>query len=255
MAEWLDRLLQELEHWRRRDWTFEEVGEHWDSTEEYDEINEETYSYFRRFEDGLRLSDLQDGGLTLDVCARTGKGSVFFYEQGKVGKAVCADVSFKMGEICQRRLREAGVPDWMWVPLNDYVLPFRAESFENVLCFETVEHFSQPARLISELGRVTQPGGNLILTTPNILWEPVHALAAVLGYHHSEGPHRFVRLRALKRMVEQAGFAIDHSETTVLIPGGPQALVRLGEWFEVRTRRTLMPVLGLRRVLVATKGV
>ncbi len=249
----MNRVRQEIGHWRRRDWSFADVGAHWDATEDYDEINEETYSYFRRFEDGLRLSDLQEDGLTLDVCARTGKGSIFFYEQGKVGKVVCADVSFRMGEICRQRLREARVPEWMWVPLDDYVLPFREGAFETVLCFETVEHFPQPERLIEELGRVTRPGGGLVLTTPNLLWEPVHALAAILGYHHSEGPHRFVPLRTLKRMVRSAGFSIDRSETTVLIPGGPQPLVNFGEWIEARARRTLMPLLGLRRVLVATK--
>lgn len=253
MAEWMDRIRQEIDHWRRRDWSFADVGAHWDSTEDYDEINEDTYSYFRRFEDGLRLSDVQDEGLTLDVCARTGKGSSFFYEKGKVGRAVCADVSFKMGETCRQRLREAGVPEWIWVPIDDYVLPFRNGAFDTVLCFETVEHFPRPARLISELGRVTRPGGSLILTTPNVLWEPIHALAAILQYHHSEGPHRFVTLRALKRMIAEAGFTIDRDETTVLIPGGPQPLVSLGEWIEARTRRTLMPLLGLRRVLVATK--
>jgi len=39
----------------------------------------------------------------------------------------------------------------------------------------------------------------------------------------------------------------------VLVPGGPPALVKAGEWVEQRTRRTLMPLLGLRRVLVCRK--
>ena len=94
----------------------------------------------------------------------------------------------------------------------------------------------------------------MILTTPNVLWEPVHALAAITGYHHSEGPHRFIRYGRLKRMVREAGFVIEKSETTVLAPGGPQKLIDLSDQIEAHTRRTLMPLLGLRRILICRKS-
>jgi hypothetical protein len=81
----------------------------------------------------------------------------------------------------------------------------------------------------------------------------VHALAAITGAHHSEGPHRFVRYRRLVDMVERAGFEIVEAETTVLVPGGPEWLIRFGDWLETRTRHTLMPWLGLRRVLICRK--
>ena len=229
------------------------MGAHWDATEDYDDINAETYSYFRRFVDGLRLSDLPDNARVLDICARTGNGTLYFHQHGKVGSAVCADVSAKMGDICRQRLHEGGFHDFAWLQLFDYPLPLPNDEFDAVLCFETVEHFPRPERLVTELARVTKPGGALILTTPNLLWEPVHALAAVTGLHHSEGPHRFLPYRRLRRMVEDAGFVIVEDETTVLVPGGPDILVSLGERIEERTRRTLMPLLGLRRVLVCRK--
>lgn len=243
----------ELGHWRRSHWSLAEVGAHWDSTEDYDDINEETYSYFRRFIDGLRLSDLPAGSHVLDLCARTGNGTLYFYQHGKVNSAVCADVSLKMGEICQKRLKEDGFYNFTWVHFLDYSLPFAAGEFDHILCFETIEHVSQPERLIAELGRVIKPGGTMILTTPNVLWEPVHALAAITGMHHSEGPHRFIRRRRLLTMVRQAGFEVEKEETTVLIPGGPAGLVRLGEWLEAKTKNWLMPWLGLRRVLICCK--
>ncbi len=249
----LERTRAELAHWRRREWNFAGVGAHWDATEDYDDINAETYSYFRRFVDGLRLSNLPDGAHVLDICARTGNGTLYFHQHGKVGSAVCADVSAKMGDICRQRLEEGGVEDFAWLQVFDYALPLRSCEFDAVLCFESAEHFPHPERLVAELGRVTKPGGTLILTTPNVLWEPVHALAAITGLHHSEGPHRFIGYRRLLRMVQDAGFVIEQAETTVLVPGGPQALVKAGEWMEQRTRSTLMPLLGLRRVLVCRK--
>ena len=39
-------------HIKNRDWTLQEVGQFWDSVADYDDINEQTYSYFRRFVDG-----------------------------------------------------------------------------------------------------------------------------------------------------------------------------------------------------------
>jgi SAM-dependent methyltransferase len=247
------RIRGELRHWTRTEWSFADVGQHWDETEDYDEINEQTYSYSRRFIDGHRLSNLKPGSHILDFCARTGMGTAYFYKHGKVEAAVCADVSQGMGEICTQRLKEIGLANFVWVQIHDYELPFEDQAFDAILCFETVEHFPFPARLIEEMGRITRPGGTLILTTPNVLWEPIHAFAAILKLHHSEGPHRFIPYKRLMRMIKTAGFEIENAETTVLIPAGPNALIRLGEWVERKTRRWLMPLVGLRRVIVARK--
>lgn len=245
--------MKEIGHWRRSDWTFDDVGRHWDTTENYDEINERTYSYFRRFIDGLRLSNLEPEFHILDFCARTGNGTVYFFENGKVSSAVCADVSDRMGQICVQRLQQSGLEEFEWVKIVDYSFPFENQAFDAVLCFETVEHFPNPTRVIREIGRVTRPGGTLILTTPNVLWEPIHALAAITKYHHSEGPHRFIRFGKLKSMIEAASFDIEHAETTVLIPGGPGWLIKIGEWIENRTANWLMPIFGLRRVIIGRK--
>lgn len=247
------QMKAEIGHWTRRTWSFDDVGAHWDATDDYDHINSETYSYFRRFVDGLRLSDIPSGAHVLDYCARTGNGTAYFFEHGRVGSAVCVDVSAKMGEVCVQRVKDAGLKDCRWLQVHDYDLPFDDGTFDAVLCFETVEHFPNPERMVSEIGRVTRPGGMLVLTTPSVLWEPVHALAAVTGFHHSEGPHRFIRYQRLRRMIEAAGFVIEKTETTVLIPGGPKFLVRAGEWIEEHTRHTLMPLLGLRRIFIGRK--
>ena len=251
----LQRAVDEVGHWLRREWSFADVGMHWDLTEDYDEVNAETYSYFRRFTDGMRLSDdcMAQGAHVLDFCARTGNGTLHFYQHGKVGSAVCVDVSERQGEICRQRLEDGGLERFLWVKVGDPVFPFRDGECDAVLCFETIEHFPKPGVLVVELGRVTRAGGVMVLTTPNVLWEPAHALAAVLGLHHSEGPHRFIGYGRLVRMVSGAGFEIARAETTVLIPAGPPAVVRLGEWIERETKDTLMPWLGLRRVLVCRK--
>jgi len=47
-------------------------------------------------------------------------------------------------------------------------LPFRDHSFNIVIIKHIVEHLPEPQKAIQEIGRVTEPGGTLILATPNL---------------------------------------------------------------------------------------
>ncbi len=256
----LDKIVEEIRHWTRSDWPLADTAMHYDHlAEDYDEINESTDSHFRRFTDAVRLARLPDAdhdgrsARVLEIFARTGEGMAYFYQQGMVKSGVCVDVSCRMGEICQRRVQEAGLEDFRWVQMLDYDLPFDDGEFDVVFFLETVEHVSQPERLVAELGRVTRSGGTMVLSTPNVLWEPVHALAAITRLHHSEGPHRFIRYKRLLEMVEQAGFRVEYEETNVLVPEGPKWMVSLGEWLERGIMNSLMPLIGLRRFLACRK--
>ncbi|RJP49282.1 MAG: SAM-dependent methyltransferase [Anaerolineaceae bacterium] len=47
-------------------------------------------------------------------------------------------------------------------------LPFTDSSFNVVIIKHIVEHLPDPAQALREIGRVTEPGGTLILATPNL---------------------------------------------------------------------------------------
>jgi len=250
----LNQLRDEIKYLTQRDWEMADVEAYFDwLAADYDHINEGADSYFRRFTDTLRVADLPDGAHFLDFQARSGNGTAEFYKAGKVGTAVCADVSPEMGKICLERVRAAGLQAVRWVHITDYNWPFETGEFDITLCLESIEHFSKPFYLLHELSRVTRPGGTLILSTPNVFWEPMHALAAITGLHHSEGPHRFLGYGRLKSMIRDVGFAIEHTETTVLIPAGPDWFINFGYWLEARTKNTLMPLIGLRRLFICRK--
>jgi 2-polyprenyl-3-methyl-5-hydroxy-6-metoxy-1,4-benzoquinol methylase len=46
-------------------------------------------------------------------------------------------------------------------------LPLVSESFDVVVCFETIEHMEEGERAIEELHRVLRPGGLLLISSPN----------------------------------------------------------------------------------------
>lgn len=248
------RMLAEIGHWTRSFWPISDVEAHYDAlAADYDAINRRVDSYFRRFTGAMHLAELSDGAYMLDVCARTGQGTAYFYRQGKVSRAVCADVSRKMGALCLQRLQQLGLENYRWQQISSYEWPFADEEFEVVLSLETVEHFDNPRRFIQELGRVTRTGGTLVLSTPNVLWEPVHGLAAAASLHHSEGPHRFIPLRRLREYVSRAGFEIVSYQASVLVPAGPRWLLKTGRWLEAKIGERLLTTFGLRRLLICRK--
>lgn len=248
----LKRILAEYKYLIQKNWSFQEIGKFWDKTIDYDEINEKTYSYFRRFTDAFKICGVPDQSYVLDICSRTGNGTLFFWQKGKARKAVCADVSPEMQKICAQLLSRAGI-DFQTKLFDNLPLPFPDQEFEAVLSFETIEHFPQPDQLIKEMVRVAKDGAEIIITTPNVFWEPIHSMAAILNIHHSEGPHQFISRKKLHQFIKEAGLTIIKEETTIVIPSGPKFLIKFGEWFEKKFKNSLMPWLGLRRIFICIK--
>ena len=246
------RIKMEYKFLRMKEWRLSDIGDHWDSIGDYDDINKETYSYFRRFIDGYRFSSLSKNSYVLDICARTGNGTLFFWEKGIVGDALCADFSSRMQSVCAERLKKTGI-HFQQRLIESIPLPFKEREFDVVLCFETVEHIPQPHIFIKELGRVVKKEGQLVLTTPNHLWRLIHSLAAVFNLHHSEGPCRFISRGKLRKYLRDAGFDIINEKTTVLIPAGPRFLTKFGEYLENRIGEKLMNVVGLRQIYICRK--
>jgi len=246
------RLKQEIKYQRQKNWTLREVGAHWDATTDYDDINERTYSYFRRFVDGFALYPNLKPGKTLDICSRTGNGTAYYFERGKITDVVCADVSQKMLDICHQHLKDKNIEHELSL-FTDWPLPFADKQFDTVLSFETIEHIAQPEVFLKELGRVIKPGGIMVLTMPNILWEAVHFLAAVFKFHHSEGPHTFLRKKFVSEQLAKNNFKILARQTTILIPGGPKKLIKLGEYLEKFLPAFIVDFLGLRHIFICQK--
>jgi SAM-dependent methyltransferase len=77
-------------------------------------------------------------------------------------------------------------------------------SIDYVFTLNVLEHIEDDAAAISELYRVTRPGGRLLIYVPAFM-----LLYASMDAH--VGHHRRYRLRGLRKLVAQAGFTIDRS--------------------------------------------
>ena len=100
--------------------------------------------HFAGRKDRLRVLDLPAGnGLLADALRELGH------------EVVCGDIN-----------RER--PDYRYVDMAA-PLPFADAEFDAVICLEGLEHLVDPVQLIAGLCRVTRPGGEILISTPNVM--------------------------------------------------------------------------------------
>ena len=233
-------------------WTLADVAAHWDSSPDYDTQNARIDSYMRRFIDSAPLFTIPKLAHVLDVDCRTGNGMVFFSKGNPTARFTC----IAMAESFRKRARrnfEAHKIDAEISVMTDCRQPFGSDTFDVILCFETLEHVPWPTEFIAELGRLLRANGTLVLTTPNVLWEPVHWLSATLHLDHGEGPHRMVPRREILAAMHAANLTIVTERTFVLIPAGPNWLLVIGYWLERLLPQWLLRIIALRRTFVCRK--
>ncbi len=71
-------------------------------------------------------------------------------------------------DYCPPPAMSAGIERVGGVDLNVY-LPFRNASFDAVDLVEVIEHIENQPQLIREIARVLEPGGVVLISTPNVL--------------------------------------------------------------------------------------
>jgi SAM-dependent methyltransferase len=122
--------------------------------------------------------------------------------------------------------RERG-GDWTWVEnesdhivemetlLGDPVLagtperiPAEADSFDVVISIDVHEHLDDCSIFNRELGRVTRPGGTVVVSTPNgDAWKPVTVLKNMVGMTKEKYGHTVIgyNVRQHERMLGEVG--------------------------------------------------
>ena len=108
------------------------------------------------------------------------------------------------------------------------VFPYPDGHFATVLCGELIEHlFEDPMHLMSEVNRILEPGGHLVLTTPNVAG--LRAISAILQGYHPGFFHAYIRpaesgevdarhnreytIKEVHLLLENSGFEVVRLET------------------------------------------
>jgi len=139
------------------------------------------------------------------------------------------------------------------------VLPFADESFDIVVCCETIEHVPDVKSAVRELWRVARPGGKLFLTTPNYAnLMGLYDLYARVRHSGRKDDQPFDRRQwflQVRKWVRDADWAILRSDGTVhqlpIIPGRNPVELRFLESNHM-IRRLLSPI-AFHYFLIAEK--
>ena len=190
------RIYLEWKYFTKRPWTLNEVGKFWDQVDDYDDINARLYPYYQRFINSKKIffssvkKDFKPKKM-LDIQTRTGKGTIFWKKEYPNVQCFIADFSKVFLKKTKINLKKRKI-NFQDLFVQNLPLPYKSKFFDLIVCYETLEHVYEYEDFVRELTRVANHKCKIIITTPNISWEIIHWITAIVGFNHSEGPHRFL---------------------------------------------------------------
>jgi 2-polyprenyl-3-methyl-5-hydroxy-6-metoxy-1,4-benzoquinol methylase len=215
-----DAVARDYDYWKKKNWFY------------YDTLR----AIARRY--------VAPGASLLDVGCGTGA----MIEATMPARAMGIDVSPEMIEIAKQR--NQGHPEYRFVTAD--ITTFRpGETVDVVLFFDVIEHVADTKAALASLHELLTPGGHLVITMANPLWEPVLMVAERLGLKMPEGPHYRVPTSGLLELARQAQLSLAKREWHLLFP----KYIPIFSWFinDIVGQLPLMKRLAVIEVFVFTR--
>jgi cyclopropane fatty-acyl-phospholipid synthase-like methyltransferase len=188
-----DQVLREI----RQETYGEDIGQNsWITTDEYDTF----YSWL----------GLSAGQHVLEVASGSGGPALYLAK-----KFNCRITGFDINEegvkTANQQALDANIPDakFQLVDVNQR-LPFEDETFEAVMCVDSMNHFRHRLGFFQEWHRVLKSGKRALFTDPVVMTGPVSN--EELAARSNIGFFLFVPLEVTKNLIKEAGFRLIRCE-------------------------------------------
>jgi SAM-dependent methyltransferase len=199
-----------------------------------------TVDEYKRF---LPLLNLAEGGDILEVASGSG-GPARFVSRETGCHVTGIDANESGVATASRIAAECGESDWVRFQVADAntKLPFPDDTFDALLCIDSMNHFPDRLDVFREWHRVLRPGKRALFTDPVVVTGPVTndelALRSLVGLF------LFVPQGVNEQLIEQAGLRLVYQEDVT----NNAALVS-GRWHQARTnhKNELLEIEGEER--------
>jgi SAM-dependent methyltransferase len=174
--------------------------------------------------------DLEPGQQVLEVAS--GSGGPARYLAQKTGCRVTGiDANDSGVETATQSLAESAVSDRVTFKVADATatLPFAENTFDAVLCIDSMNHFPNRLNVFREWHRVLRPGRRAVFTDPVVISGPV--TNDELALRSSIGVFLFVPPGVNEQLIAKAGFQLVQQEDV-----SENAAMVAGRWHESRQR-------------------
>ena len=253
----IKRAKLEWKYYTTRPWSLKDVGEFWDTVEDYDQINDKFYTYDQRFyvsksEFFKNIKEDFKPKEVLDIQTRSGNGTIFWNKIYSHANFTCVDFSQGLINKARKKLSNINNTEFLLIEnLNDKTL--LSKKFEFILCYETLEHIYEYEKFIEILSNLMSNNSYMILTTPNVSWEIIHWLTAIIGYNHSEGPHRFLKTKLIEKEFKKNNLQIISYKASIFLPFNNQLSIFLDKILTNILPQIIKKKLFLRHIYILKK--
>ena len=142
-----------------------------------------------------------NGKLVLDAGCGYGAFSTTAARAG--ARIVSLDIARPLVHVTVRKTSAVGVA------ADALVMPFRSAIFDAVISSEMIEHTERPFDVLGEFARVLKPGGLLIVTTPNRVWQSTVRWASRLRLRPFRGLENFLRWSEIESAIRRHGLDVE----------------------------------------------